>query len=108
MFVGLTPAMLQVLQDLDQAEREERYEDAEIVCSGIECWLGDRHVSCRTVKSLLKLMALSFDDMGGANHYTLNDTGRELSKHPELTEKIRAAIARGKPFQIVDGKVKRL
>lgn len=104
----ISPAMRQVLEDLDQAERQDNYEDAEIVCCGIECWLGERRVSYRTVKSLLKLMALSFDDMGGAHHYTLNETGRELSKHPELAQKIRTAILRGKPFQIVGGKVKRL
>lgn len=100
--------MIQALQDLDQAEREERYEDAEIVCDGIECWLGERRVSYRTVNSLLRLMALSYSGLGGASHYTLNGTGRELRKNPELVQGIKRAIFRGKPFQIVDGKVRLL
>ncbi len=96
------------LQDLDQAEREDRLEDAEIVCDGIECWLGLRRVSYRTVKSLLRLTALSFSDLGGGQHYTLNETGRELLKRPELAHDVRLAIFRGKPFMIVGGKVRRL
>lgn len=104
----LTPAMHLALTELDKAECEERFDDAEIVCDGIECWLGYRRVSYRTVKALLKLMALSFDESGGAQHYTLNDTGRAIQGRPALAKEIYAAVLKGRPFTLANGKIKHL
>ena len=87
------------------AESAQNWDDAEIVCDGADCWLGDQRISRRTVNSLVRVVALSFDDGGGAEHFTLNGTGRALADNPTLVRDVEAAIARGGAFSIEDGKV---
>jgi hypothetical protein len=102
---GLTTAMRHLLDELLVAEREGRLEEAEVVCEGVECWVGYRRVSRNTINALLRLLALSQDRLGGAEHYSLNCIGRELSAQPALAEKVRLAILHGKPFAVQNGRI---
>lgn len=101
----LSKRALEVLRSLKAAEEAQRWEEAEIVCDGLDCWMGDQRISRATVNRLLRIVALSFDDNGGAEHYTLNGTGRALANDPGLVREVEAAISRGGAFSIVDGRV---
>ncbi|AOG02853.1 hypothetical protein [Bosea sp. RAC05] len=96
---------IEVLRSLRAAERAQNWEDAEIVCDGLDCWMGAERISRQTVTRLIRVVALSFDDGGGAEHYTLNGTGRALAENPALVRDIEAAIARGGAFSVIDGKI---
>lgn len=95
----------EVLRSLLAAERAEIWDQAEIVCDGLDCWMGDERISRRTVTRLIRVVALSLDDGGGAEHYTLNGTGRALAENPALGGDVEAAILRGGAFSIIDGKI---
>lgn len=103
----ITPAMRQVLEDMHQAEQKEAYEDA-IVCDGIECWIGLRRISRRTVDGLLRLIAISPENFDKSSVYILNDTGKAILKRPELAAEIRLALHKGRPFTIENERVKNL
>lgn len=67
----LSKRAIEVLQSLQAAERAENWDHAEIVCDGIDCWMGDERISRQTVNRLVRVVAVSLDDGGGAEHYTL-------------------------------------
>lgn len=101
----LSKRAIEVLQSLQAAERAENWDHAEIVCDGIDCWMGDERISRQTVNRLVRVVAVSLDDGGGAEHYTLNGTGRALAEDPALVGDVEAAILRGGAFSIIDGKI---
>ncbi|PZR93526.1 MAG: hypothetical protein DI537_10435 [Stutzerimonas stutzeri] len=101
----LSKRAIEVLRTLRAAERAENWDQAEIVCDGLDCWMGDERLSRQTVTRLIRVVALTMDDSGGAEHYTLNGTGRALADNPSLVRDIEAAIRKGGAFSMVDGKV---
>ncbi|MFC5505363.1 hypothetical protein [Bosea massiliensis] len=101
----LSKRAIEVLQSLLEAERAENWDHAEIVCDGIDCWMGDERLSRQTVNRLVRVVAVSLDDGGGADHYTLNGTGRALAENPALVGDVEAAILRGGAFSVIDGKI---
>jgi hypothetical protein len=101
----LSKRAIEVLQSLQAAERAENWDHAEIVCDGIDCWMGDERISRQTVNRLVRVVAVSLDDGGGAEHYTLNGTGRALAEDPALVGDVEAAILRGGAFSVIDGKI---
>lgn len=97
----ISKAMLATLKTMIDADGAGQYEDAEIVCEGRSCWLGDRQVSRATVNSLLCMLVISdASDSGGIERYTVNEVGRALLQHPELAPRIAKAIAEQKPFSV--------
>lgn len=86
----LSEAAHRALAEMREAEVADNHEDAEIVCDGGECWLGLRRVNRNTVNALLEVLAVRHDTLGGADHYTLNDT---------------MAVVAGKPFTIENNRV---
>lgn len=69
---------------------------AEIVCSGIECYIGHDKTSWRTVNALLSCTAISKDAYGGGcEHFTINSTGRAILRRPELADEVFEAMVRG-------------
>jgi hypothetical protein len=101
----LSEAAHRALAEMHEAEVADNHEDAEIVCDGGECWLGVRRVNRNTVNALLEVLAVRHDTLGGADHYTLNDTGRSILARPELSTDIRMAVVAGKPFTIENNRV---
>lgn len=91
---------MRCLHDMQVAEAEECFEDAEIVCEGIQCWLGDRQVSYRTVQALLRLLLVSESGDRQVHRYTLNDCGRGVLRRPALAEEIAHALRAGGAFTI--------
>jgi hypothetical protein len=101
----LSKRALEVLRSLLAAERAENWDQAEIVCDGLDCWMGDERLSRQTVNRLVRVVAVSLDDGGGAEHYTLNGTGRALAENPALVRDIEEAVLRGGAFSVIDGKI---
>lgn len=94
-----TDSMLLALRGMIAAEKAEAFEDAEIVCSARECWLGDTVVASRTVDRLLEARAISDVSEGAqTRRYALNGTGRAISIDPKVADDILAAIRRGGAF----------
>lgn len=88
-----------VLEEMANEEEAERYDDAEIVCCGIECWLGSRRISWRTVRALLCCILISEDDEGkGVYRYRINGSGREVLRDESALARIRSAILRRMNF----------
>jgi len=103
---AVTPAMARCLAEMIEAESEERFEDAEIVCDGQSCWLGDRRVRRQTVTALLRLVAISDrNDGGSVERYAINSVGRSIHADPTMATSVAVAIMRGGGFTIVDGKI---
>lgn len=99
----LTPAMKRLLVAMRTAEEANDLEDAEIVCDGIECWLGDVRTSRATVNRLLCLTLVSESSWGGGTDvFTINDAGRAVLKRPELADELATALASGRPFTVTD------
>lgn len=73
---------LKLLREMHAAEKAECYEDAEIVCDGLSCWLGNRQTTRRTVTQLLRVCVVSdVSDAGkGADRYVLNEDGRAIAE----------------------------
>lgn len=80
----LTPAVVRACREMAEAEAREEYEDAEIVGSGIEYWLGLRRVSASTIKKMLMLCLVSSEGIGtNYERFTLNEDGHGVAKDPE-------------------------
>ena len=96
-----TNGMRRALREMAVAESEDRFEDAEIVCDGGECWLGERQVARRTVRGLLNLLAIKEDGYGGgAEHFCLQDIGRALLRRPALADEVEYAVLAGRRFMV--------
>lgn len=78
----------------------EDTEDGEIVCEGIEAWIGLERVSMRTVHALLQLCALSNQDNDHrVRRYVINETGKNLLDDEEGTiEKLETAFSSQTPI----------
>jgi len=98
----MTPAMLRTLREMRDAEKQEDFEDAQIVCSGIECWLGLRCISRRTVYGLLRLMVIKPCWESATEYFEITGTGRSVLERPELEHELQTAILVGKPFTITN------
>lgn len=97
----LTERAHEILQQMHSAEAQEDWENAEIVCDGIECWLGLTRVSRRTVTCLLRHVAVSMaSEPGSAERYTLSGTGRRILVDPSVADRVVAAMLAG---EAVDG-----
>lgn len=103
----ITRRELEVLRTMAAAEAEGRFEEAEIVTAGRECWLDVELISQKTVIGLLRCMAVSVDSSGGATErYTINAAGRSIARRPELAVEIQNAVLIGRPFEIEDDHVR--
>lgn len=91
----LTPGMARVLADLRALDKVG--DIAEIVCDGLECWVGLRRTSWGTVGRLLQLCLLAEDDGGGAYHYTPHDEAYKMLDDPTYEPRIVEAIRTGRP-----------
>lgn len=99
--------MRRTLEELRDATDQERYEDAEIVCDGLQCWLGMRRVAWMTVNKLQQFVAISdvSDENGGARRFTINETGREILKDESVIYELMKALRTGGAFTWKDGKL---
>lgn len=90
----MTKAALRTLREMVAAENDGFYEDAEIVCDGVECWVGARRIARATVNVLLRLclVADQSEGNGGVEHYGLNDEGRALAANPDYVPSIAAHL----------------
>ncbi len=105
----LSKAALRCLGEMIEAETDERYEDAELVCDGNSCWLGIRRVQKKTVNELLSVLALKDSNDGSTvQRYVINGVGRALHADPNLALDVVEALKQGGSFTIVDGKVQTL
>lgn len=103
----ITRRELEVLRTMAAAEAEGRFEEAEIVTAGRECWLDVELISKKTVLGLLRCMAVSVDSSGGATErYTINAAGRAIARRPELSGEIQEAVLTGQPFEIEQDRVR--
>jgi hypothetical protein len=78
-FPPITNAAHILLIVMDQAEREKRFEDAELVGERNEWWVGNRRTSWRTVKQLLErcLIRSTGGNLGDScERYEINEHGR--------------------------------
>lgn len=91
----LTPREREILAHLQAAEDSGDDYEAEIVCDGGQCWMGSERLRQSTVDSLLRKVCLSHNNLGGADHYTINGTGREALKDESVIDRVQAAMAGG-------------
>lgn len=92
----MTPAQIRLLFEMSSAKDAGDYADAEVVCCGIECWIGLRRVSWKTLKGLLQWCAISEErESKGVLRYTLNATGEAALDSPEVEQRVKVALASG-------------
>jgi hypothetical protein len=108
--VDLTPAAWQLLRESVAALDRKDYEAAEIVCEGIEAWIGHRRTTRATVKKLLDFTLVSeeYSDGrfgGGYCVYLPNETGRAALRRPELIAEILDALMKGGSFTIQNDRI---
>lgn len=55
-------------------------EDEDLVCEGLDAWVGDERTSVSLIMSLLRLCAVSEDTFSGDSYriFTINETGKQL------------------------------
>lgn len=73
-------ALIRACKEMAEADARKEWDDAEIVGSPAQYWLGDRRVSAHTVE--LGMMAILFRSEGIGTEYerhTLNERGRECA-----------------------------
>lgn len=81
------PALLRACREMLDAHEREDYDEAEIVGTPKEFWLGDRRIKNKTVT--LGLMFFLFHSEGVGTEYeihTLNQSGREYAKTGVIPE----------------------
>lgn len=98
----MTPAQIRTLTEMRDNEDCNDFDGSQIVCSGVECWLGLRRISRRTVNCLLRLLAIKPAWESAINYFCITDAGRSLLERPEFENELRAAILVGKPFTITN------
>jgi hypothetical protein len=91
----LTPTQRLILTTLRDAEDASDFHNAEIVCEGIECWIGYMRISRATVNALVRMVLLHYDKVGGAEHYTINGSGRAALEDENVIERIQHCLATG-------------
>lgn len=102
----LSAAVIKILADMAEFEHLGEYENAEIVCDRLECWIGYRRVHRRSVNALERVLAVSNrSDREGVTRYSINGIGRAILVRPELASEIVAAVQKGQPFHISEGRV---
>jgi hypothetical protein len=103
----LSPSMRRTLEELRDNADQERYEDAEIVCDGLECWLGQRRIARMTVNKLQQLTSISdvSDQNGGTQRFTINETGRNILKDESQVPELFKALRAGGAWTWRDGKL---
>jgi hypothetical protein len=80
----ISKGLLRALREMRDAEDRGAYEEAEIVYSQGECWLGDRRISTRTLQAGLYLCLFRSEGIGGSyERHTLNEDGSELANDPD-------------------------
>jgi hypothetical protein len=89
----ITASMRWVLERLASSE----YPDNEIVCGGLDCWVGDQRTNWQTVNKLLQIIAISdvSDENGGARRYVINESGRHYLKDEALVYDVLKAVHEG-------------
>lgn len=99
----MTPAAMRTLREM--AAQEDELE-GEIVCEGREIWIGYTRIGAGTLNQLLRLLAVrDVSEGNGLRRFAINDTGKALVANPFLESALAQAIALGKPFTIIDGKI---
>lgn len=92
----LTPTQRRVLTTLRDADDSGDYYSSEIVCDG-ECWLGSKRVARRTVQALVEMVLISYENSGGAEHYTINGSGRATLEDESVIDRIQTALLTNTP-----------
>jgi len=101
-----TSTMLAVLRRMAEAEAAGLHEDAEIVCSGLDCWIGLARTNHAVVRALLLHVVVSdVSDEAGMRRYALNGTGKAAVRRPEILPEIVAALAAGTAFTVRDDRI---
>jgi hypothetical protein len=113
----LTPAQRRVLEKLRDAEdRAEQaadpysYPEYEIVCEGIQCYIGLERTTWAVVNALLRIMAISDTTSNGESYhrYSINETGRNVLLDESQILSIREALAEGGAWTWENGKFVRM
>jgi hypothetical protein len=92
----LTRRATQILNSMVEAETRDDHENAEIVCEGITCWLGEDRLSRRTVTVLIRHVAVRLaSEPGSLERYVINETGRNILKDPTVADDVLASLLVG-------------
>ena len=79
----LSAGARRVLVELLEAESDDRLEDAEIACEGLQCWVGPRRTRRAVVNELLRGCFISTAPCGeDLERYGLNSDGRLAARDP--------------------------
>lgn len=106
--MALSKRQLEILRALIAAEDADDHDHSEIVCDGIQCWLGLTRVHAQTVKSLLMNMLVTrhSDNSGNLFRYTVNGCGRAIAKDPGQYEILLKAIMENQQIMVTkDGRI---
>lgn len=77
--------LIKACKEMAEAEANENYEDAEIVGSRSQYWLGSRRISSRTVEKGLLNVLFSSSGLGTKyERHILNERGRECAETGEV------------------------
>lgn len=82
------------------------YPDYEIVCEGLDCYIGLERTSRRTVNALLNLMAIS--EVGGGGNfarYQINETGRNILADESQIDVVLRSVCEGGAWTWKNGKL---
>lgn len=95
----LTNRAWELLRIMAREEADENWDDAEIVCEGITCYLGGNRTSQKTVNNLIEHCCVSeCSDEGSTLHrYRINGTGKAALEDQSVPDKVRLALLRGIP-----------
>ena len=86
----LTKRQREILEGLASDDPEkDLVEDGELV------WFGDQRTSTSMVIWLLRHALVSHDDLGGCNHYEINEWGRRVLVDPSFEPMLEIARLRG-------------
>jgi hypothetical protein len=102
----LTKALDTILREMIAAEDREDFEEAEIVCDGGLCYVGDRRIHKGSVYRLLQLMAIKdVSDTKGCERYRVNDMGRSIVRRPAIIQELARALIDKKSYTIKDDRI---
>ena len=88
----LTRAQRRVLTQMRDAE----YPDNELICDGLECWIGRTRTSWRVVNALCWMMAISdCSDENGCPRFAITETGVHILKDESNVEQVINAARKG-------------
>jgi hypothetical protein len=102
---------MRLLERLEQGRAAlalgQKTDEHEVVCEGLEVWIGSRRSSWSALNALLRVLAVSDQSDRGSTflRFSINDVGRAILRDQSQADVVRKMIASNTQFTVRNFKI---